>query len=347
MTDLECRSSSRSTAADATDERSFAALGITICAAVVLCPALGAFAADEPRGKPVPRLQAIPQPYDQVSFQRDGQEIARYHFGRDLRRPFVFPIVGPSGRPLTRMGHPRDPESHSHHNSVWVSHHIVNGVDFWGDRGSGKGKIVHQRIEKLEDEPHPGDVAAVTAVNHWVNEQDNRVLFVERRRKEVRLLEAGEWLLVLDLHLEAKDGPVTLGKTPFGLVGVRMAKTIGVHDGGGTVRNSEGGVNEKGVFWKKARWVDYSGPVAGNVSEGVTLMDHPSNPNHPSVFHVRDDGWMGASLTFDGERVVRPGQPLGLRYGLYVHAGVPPPEKLEAQWKSFAADPMPPAAKAP
>ena len=43
------------------------------------------------------------------------------------------------------------------------------------------------------------------------------------------------------------EGDVTFGKTPFGFLGVRVAKMIGVKDGGGTIRNSEGGVNEKGV----------------------------------------------------------------------------------------------------
>src|SRR5581483_5857176 len=101
--------------------------------------------------KPVPRMQAVPLPYDQVSLQRDGQELARYHFGPELRRPFVFPIMGPAGRSLTRMGHPHDPVTHSHHNSVWVSHHKVNEVDFWGDLGKGKGRIVHQKIEGFLD----------------------------------------------------------------------------------------------------------------------------------------------------------------------------------------------------
>src|ERR1043166_5076877 len=83
--------------------------------------------------KAAPKMQAVPQPGDEVSFQRDGEEIARYHFGSTLRRPFVFPIVGPSGRALTRMGHPHDPVGHSHHNSFWVAHNDVNGVSFWAD----------------------------------------------------------------------------------------------------------------------------------------------------------------------------------------------------------------------
>jgi len=36
--------------------------------------------------KPVPRMQVIPLPYHQASFQRDGVEIARYHFGPSLHR---------------------------------------------------------------------------------------------------------------------------------------------------------------------------------------------------------------------------------------------------------------------
>ncbi len=284
--------------------------------------------------KPVPRVQAVPQAYEQMSFQVEGMEVARYHFGKELRRPFVFPVVGPFGRSLTRMGHPHDADSHSHHNSVWVSHESVNGISFWGDRG--KGRIVHQKMEAIED----GDEgAAIHTVNHWIDEgkgTPGKVLIRERRATRVRVMEHGEWMLILDLQLEAVAEEVTFGKTPFGLVGVRMAKTIGVNDGGGTIRNSEGGVDEKEVFWKPARWVDYSGPIADKAVEGITLMDHPSNPNHPCAFHVRNDGWMGACLTFDTPRTLKKGEVLELRYGLWVHGGMPGVDRVEGVWKGFA-----------
>jgi hypothetical protein len=115
-----------------------------------------------------------------------------------------------------------------------------------------------------------------------------------------------------------------------------MAKTIGVHDGGGMIRNSEGAVNERQVHEKASRWVDYSGPITSASSEGITLLDHPQNPNHPSVFHVRDDGWMGAALTFASPRTIEPGQPLLLRYGLWVHAGVPTAAAIDEQFAAFA-----------
>lgn len=282
--------------------------------------------------KPVPRVQVIPEPHAQVSFQRDGVEIARYHYGADNSRPFIFPVIGPSGRSLTRMGHPHDPVTHSHHNSVWISHQFVNGVNFWEDRAGGP-RIAHQRIDRLED---GNDAAFVEVQNHWLD-KDGKLQMAERRRMTAQALEGGEWLLLLDLQFEARDAEVTLAPTAFGPLGVRMAKTIGVTDGGGTIRNSEGGVDEAGCFRQPARWVDYSGPITPAVSEGITLMDHPTNPHHPVPFHVRNDGWMGAALTFPGELKIAPGQPLRLRYALYVHAGIPASEAIEKRWKEFAA----------
>ncbi|MEX2175268.1 MAG: PmoA family protein [Pirellulaceae bacterium] len=292
---------------------------------------------DLPAAKPVPRMQVIPLPGGAAIVERDGQEISRYHFGKELYRPFLFPLIGPSGKSLTRMGHPRDPNGHSHHNSVWISHHAVEGVGFWNDASSSKGRIVHRRTTRYED---ADDEALIEAVNAW-QDDTGRILLEEQRTMRFVPQAAGQWLLVLDVQFSTKM-PATLGKTNFGVIGVRMAKTIGVHDGGGTIRNSAGGVNETGVHERAARWVDYSGPITKSAREGITLLDHPSNPNHPTVFHVRDDGWMGAALNFAGPTTIEPGSPLALRYGLWVHAGVPTAGQIDEQFAEFAKIGPPP-----
>ncbi len=294
--------------------------------------AVAALAAEPalPSAKPVPWMQAVPQAHAQVSFQRDGVEVARYHYGDDLNRPFLFPVIGPSGRSLTRMGHPRDPQGHSHHNSVWISHQFVNGVNFWGD--SSGARIVHLRTRRMDDSD---EAAFLETENAW-RDKDGATLLTELRRTTVRDLASGELLLVIETQLEARGAEVKLDESAFGMFAVRMAKTIGVHDGGGTIRNSQGGVDEANCFRKPARWCDYSGPITATAIEGITLLDHPMNAHHPVPFHVRNDGWMGASLTFAGAIVIKPGAPLRLRYGLYVHAGLPPVEALENRWREFA-----------
>ena len=288
-----------------------------------------------PPPQPVPRMQVIPLPDYQASFERNGVEVARYYFNPSLKRPFIFPVIGPSGRSLTRIGHPHDPEGHSHHTSVWISHYDVNGVNFWNDRG-GTGRIIHQRIDRFVDGQ---EAASALTVNAWTS-NSGTVILMERRRITVQALANNELMLTIDMLFEPQGGDVTFGKTPFGLIGVRMAKTIGVYDGGGTIRNSEGAVDEPGVFWKRARWVDYSGPITATAREGITLMDHPANPNHPTFFHVRRDGWMGSSLTLDAPRTVTRGKPLRLRYGLYVHNGIPALKAIEERWEQFVRAPL-------
>lgn len=281
--------------------------------------------------KPIPRMQAIPLPYDQVSYQCEGRELTRYHFGASLKRPFLYPVIGPSGLSLTLMGHPHDPEGHKHHYSFWVAHNDVNGVNFWAD--TEEAAIVHRRIVAFED----GDESCYSVTqNDWIDGK-KQALLRETRRITVYPLEKGEWMLVLDLELSPDKTDVTFGANGFGVVSARVAKTLGVNDGGGVIRNSEGGVNEEAIFRKKARWVDYSGRITNDAVEGIALFDHPKNPNYPQPFHVRNDGWMGACLSHERPLTLKTGETMKLRYGLYVHADKPSVDAIEAIWSKFTA----------
>ena len=134
-------------------------------------------------------VQAVPLPDHQVSFQCNAQEVVRYRYDRRCERPFWFPLVGPGGCWVTRMGHPHDPMGHRHHNSVWISHQNVNGVNFWED--PGPAKIVQERIEKLQDGP---ESASMQKLNAWLG-PDGKPILRERRRMTVRPLADGEWML--------------------------------------------------------------------------------------------------------------------------------------------------------
>jgi len=261
-----------------------------------------------------PHVQVVPCP-DAVSFQLDGRELLAYQFGLERQRPYVFPVRGPSGKLVTRIGHPHDPVGHRHHYSLWCAHYRLNGHDFWADT-PGCGKQVHQFVLELED---GADRAHLVAQVHWVTAA-GELLLDEKRRVGVRLLEGGEYLLDCDSEVKAATD-VELEKTNFAWLAVRVAKTMGVHDGGGTITNSDGAVNEKAIFWNRAWWCDYSGRVAPDEVTGITFFPHPTNRNHPPQWHVREDGWMAPCPFFEKGARLGNGETLTLRHRLHVHSG--------------------------
>lgn len=283
-------------------------------------------------GEPAfPQVQVVPLPTQQFGFEVGGIEAARYHYAPSYHRPFVFPVIGPAGRPVTRLTHPHDPDGHGHHLSVWVAHQSVNGANFWEN---GVARIVHDGVVKIVD----GDQAASLTVRNQWQDGTGQALVTEERTVALHALQDQERYLDLTIELESADGPVTFGKTAFGFLGVRVAKTMSVNDGGGTIRNSEGGVGEKEIFWKPARWVDYTGRVTPETKNGIALFDHPSNPRHPVRFHVRNDGWMGPSFCNEEAFALADGETLTLRYRLYVHGPSATPDTIDAHWEQWAEE---------
>ncbi|MFM2178688.1 MAG: hypothetical protein RL015_2786 [Verrucomicrobiota bacterium] len=297
-----------------------------------------------PTAKPIPRMQAVPMPHHITSFQLEGRELTAMHFDPQDMRPFWYPIRASRDISLTRMGHPHDPLTHSHHNSVWVTHNRLNDLDFWGDYANKQGRIINVEVSR-EGYEDTDDFASMRMVNHWINAADDSVQLIEVRRTEIRPLDgAKSWMMLIDLEFTPpQDKPATFGATGFGLVAVRMAKSIGVHDGGGRILNSEGQLNEKAVFRQPARWCDYSGRISNEEDgfAGITLMNHPMNPHNPTAFHVRDDGWMGCCLSLDTPVEVTREKKLRVRYGLWVHDGVATQPQSEQNWKLFTEMPVP------
>lgn len=271
------------------------------------------------------RVQAVPLGYDGVSFQVDGLELTCYNnTGRGVWRPYLFPLVGLSGRMLTRMGHPHDPVGHRHHYSVWLAHHNVNGLDFWSDNEDNKQD--HIACIELGDGLQ---TARLVCEIVWTSGVE-RPLLNERREMAVTYPEAfpvpgsaslqnAYWVLDITSQLKPATEPVTLDVTPFGLLGVRVAKSIGVRDGGGRIQNSNGQVNEREAFAQPARWCDYSGWVSEGIWEGIAVFDAPQNFGHPAEWHVRDDGWMCPSQFRRRALSLRIGESATFRHRLFVH----------------------------
>ncbi len=287
-----------------------------------------------------PRLQIRPlQPLDGgVDILENHQLVTRYHVGppRDsaraapplIRRPFLYPVHGPDGIPLTDFGKPHDPTgSHAHHYSIWVAHANVGNHDFWSEKG---GLITHESFELLEDGPV---FCRMVQKATWLlppASATEKALEILAERRTLTFYRGEPDFRLIDVELEfAPTGrePVTLGQTNFGFLAVRVAQSMTVFDGGGEILNSHGDRNEREAHEKQADWIDQSGPIGPDAQRrcgqdrwaGVAIFDHPDNPRHPTYWHCRNDGWAGAAFNLKEGYKVELDNPLRLKYRLCLH----------------------------
>ncbi|NOX98148.1 MAG: hypothetical protein GXP30_00145 [Verrucomicrobia bacterium] len=287
----------------------------------------------------IQRCEIIPQADHQTAFQIDGVEKTRWHHAASYPRPFFFPLPGPSGESLTRMGHP-GASNHEHHRSVWFAHRDVDGHDFWSDNTDTQ--IDQKMWLSYQDGT---DECTLSTLLEWKTAKGQNLM----EQKLVASLipgNRGELLFELQSTFKPVKESIKLGKTNFGFLAVRVAKTLSSYFGGGTITNSEGQTGEPAIFGHSAEWMDYSGPVPVSnngkrvaVTEGITFFDHPDNPRFPTHWHVRQDGWMGASLCMNEGMVIKKNSPLTLRYLLHTHAGPVDFDQASQVSKDFAQRP--------
>ncbi len=256
----------------------------------------------------------------------DGRLFAEY-LVRSGTKPILWPIIGPTGKPMTRdfpMRNRRgEAKDHPHQRSLWFSHGSVNGIDFWGEQGK-VGTIKHLEFTKIAG----GKPAVVAARDAWLAPDGRRVC---EDRRLLRFDSDGDTRWIdFDITLTASDGDVTFGDTKEGTFGVRVAQTLSVDaHRGGKIVNSRGETNAA-AWGRPAAWVDYHGPIDG-ATIGIAIFNHPSSFRYPTHWHVRSYGLFAANpfglhefpggKDADGTFTLRRGESVTLRYRVLLHRG--------------------------
>ena len=162
----------------------------------------------------------------QVIFSLGEDEVARYHIGPGVAKPYFFPVLAPGDLPVTRgwpmvKGLPKESTDHVHQKSAWFCHgdvipdgvtvvpssdKHVKGVDFWSE-GKGHGKIVCTEVVGAKG--RAGE-AHVTTKNEWRTADGTKILDETRRFNVLELLRAlGDRFeqVILITHIEqVRDG---------------------------------------------------------------------------------------------------------------------------------------------
>jgi hypothetical protein len=276
----------------------------------------------------------------------DGELFAEY-LTKSGHQPAVWPIIGPTGKPMTRS-YPAGPllpgemNDHPHHHSLWFTHGDVNHRDFWrtSEESHQNNEIRHREFVSTET---LGDTAKIVTRNDWIAEgtkigEDERTLVFGADG-------SGRWI-DFTVRLKASEGDLTFGETKEGLFGVRVSGPLTVDSKKGAhILNSRGQVDER-AWGQFAEWVDDYGPVDGEVV-GIAMFSHPENFRHPTRWHARTYGLLAANPFGDAEFgpdssqpkqgavTIPKGDELVLRYRVLLHAGDPQEADVAAAYQKF------------
>jgi hypothetical protein len=280
----------------------------------------------------------------------DGKEFTTYRYPADWPRPYLYPVIGPTGAGVTRnfpmkKGDPTEREDHPHHTSLWTAHGDVNGVNHWHvtDDPSQQGHQVHRKFLEVISGPVFGRLVALI---DW-NDPNGKRQLTEHRTYTFYAPTANARLMDVEVKFLFTDGDVTFGDTKEGgLLALRVAGTM-KEKSGGTILNANGLKGAKAAWGKPAPWCDYYGPVAGK-TVGLTIMDAPSNPGYPTRYHVRDYGLFTANIFGlshfvgkgnDGSRTWKNGETVTFDYRLYIHRGDTEQAGVAKEYALFATPP--------
>ena len=224
----------------------------------------------------------------------DGELFVGYNT-KDTAKPFLYPIIGPTGASMTRhypmkKGVAGESDDHPHHTSFWFTHGGVNGVDLW----HGKGKAVENVTSVLaQPEPHR---ASIGASDVWLN-KDKSAMANAATEYGFAVLQDGSRVIDYHTNIEPADGVEQLlfADTKEGTMAIRLAPQLRLKGevATGKAINSEGDKDGK-VWGKRAKWVAYWG-VIDDKTCGVAIFDHPTNLRHPTWWHARDYGLVAAN----------------------------------------------------
>jgi hypothetical protein len=265
-------------------------------------------------------------------------------------RPYFHPVLAPNRLPVTQNGEfPGSLRGHHWHRGLFIAHQRVNDASFWEERASDCGKIVHLAF----DEADSGPVARLRQRLAW-RDLSGRDVLLETRHILARRAGANLRLLDLGLRFQALERPVTFHKTMYNLLACRVPDSMCLApqkeryrqlygplasfepvDRFGRITNSEGQLDDA-CRGARARWCDFSGPLADGSVAGIAILDHPSNPRFPTRWHIWNNMTMIASFTYDEPFSLEPGGILALNYRVVVHLGDAAQAELEEIWKGYS-----------
>lgn len=280
--------------------------------------------------------------------------------GAELMKPFLWPILAPSGIAVTRswpIAQADDEKGlkfdHPHQRGIWFGHDSVNGSDFWNSyTAKNRGKIVLTKVGELTSGKDSGTIHAQFL---WTGHDGEPVLTENRvmtfyDQPNLRTIDFDITLTAIDKVVFG--GGMNTGDGKDGSFGIRLRPVLQEDKGTGHITNAGGMEGEKAAWSKPSNWCDYSGEISGE-KVGIAILDNPANPGHPVRWHVRAYGLFAANpFGINGappaagqtkspedhshDKTLQPGESYRFRYRVIVHPGDARTANIPAEWAKYA-----------
>ena len=264
---------------------------------------------------------------DKIEIRINGNLLTNYILSEHEKYPFFFPVNGPSNASVTSMRNANYP----HHSSLFFGCDKVNGGNYWQE-GLDRGQIVPIRADILES---GGDKVIIENENIWRRPsamapiKDIRTITITAPSNDMYQI---DFIIIMEMLLD-----VSIDKTNHSLLSVRMDPDLAVINGG-TMVNAEGETGEKGTFGLASPWMDYHGSRMG-LTEGIAILQHPSNEWYPARWFTRDYGFFSPTPMYWPENgkntLLQKGQSLELRYRVLIHTGDHKEAGIEEQFAKY------------
>ncbi len=315
--------------------------------------ASSAAVADASGRAPEQAAVAIERREGEIAVMVDGRPFTTYFFSGAAPKTYFHPIRAVDGTQLSRSYPMADvageAKDHPHHRGLWFAHGSVNGVDFWAEKAGTTGRIVSTGSPEARVE---NGVVLIRDRRRWLA-ADGRQVCTDQLAVTITPQPTGSfWEVAVTLEAPS-DAPLVLGDTKEGALALRLARWMTLphraqgrdESGVGQMVNSTG-ASGAGIWGKRAAWVDYFAPREG-IIYGVAFFDAPTNPRHPTWWHVRDYGLFAANPfgrhDFEGlkdqprigDLTVPAGQSITFRYGVYIHLGDTAAAEVAGRYRQF------------
>ena len=267
---------------------------------------------------------------DKIEFRINGNLFTSYILSEFEKYPFFFPVNGPSNASVTSMRNANYP----HHSSLFFGCDKVNGGNYWQE-GLEKGQIVSLRADILET---GGEKAVVENECIWKRPGADAPV-KDKRRITVSVPSPEKFRIDFDIVMEMLMD-VTIDKTNHSLFSGRIDPDLAVINGGIMI-NAESETGEKGTFGKRSAWMDCHGERMDK-TEGIAILQHPSNEWFPASWFTRDYGFFSPTPMYwpenDKNIVIKKGEQIKLRYRVIVHTGDHKEAKIAEEFEKYKSE---------